>query len=169
MNKYKFNLDWSEEDEGYIATCPEFPGLSAFGETAEESLNEAQIALKLFIKSYKEDNIPLPQPELLQAFSGQFRLRLPKLLHAQAASLAVSERVSLNSFVMCAVQARVSGNQSYEKIERSILKLVAHTCRPEKFLLANNIDKHYTYGIPSQIYVSETASTTIYLTNEVNH
>ena len=41
QNKYRFDLNWSDEDDGYIAVCPEFPGLSAFGETAEESLAEA--------------------------------------------------------------------------------------------------------------------------------
>jgi len=33
VNRYSFNIEWSEEDEEYIATCPAFPGLSAFGET----------------------------------------------------------------------------------------------------------------------------------------
>jgi hypothetical protein len=39
-NRYSFNIEWSDEDEEYIATCPAFPGLSAFGETEEEALSE---------------------------------------------------------------------------------------------------------------------------------
>ena len=55
MKNYQFNLTWSEEDETYIATCPEFYGLSAFGESPEDALSEAKVALELFIESYKED------------------------------------------------------------------------------------------------------------------
>ena len=44
----KFLIAWSEEDGGYVATCPEVPGLSAFSETKEDALAEAQIALELF-------------------------------------------------------------------------------------------------------------------------
>lgn len=62
-NKYKFNLSWSDEDEGYIAVCPEFPGLSAFGDTAERALAEAQIALDLFVQSYQAKGITLPEPQ----------------------------------------------------------------------------------------------------------
>ena len=49
MPKYGFDIFWSDEDKGYIATCPDFPGLSAFGETEEDALQEAKIAMKLFL------------------------------------------------------------------------------------------------------------------------
>jgi len=36
-NKYALQIFWSEEnDEGFVAVCREFPGLSAFGETREK-------------------------------------------------------------------------------------------------------------------------------------
>ena len=44
MNKYSMVVQWSEEDEGYIATIPEFTGLSAFGVTKEEALKELEVA-----------------------------------------------------------------------------------------------------------------------------
>jgi predicted RNase H-like HicB family nuclease len=109
-NKYRFDLNWSDEDDGYIAVCPEFPGLSAFGDTAEEALAEAQIALGLFIESYKAKGIPLPKPEKAKSFSGQIRLRLPKSLHAQASRLAAEDHISLNDFLTLAVQHKVSGS-----------------------------------------------------------
>ncbi|MBA3633525.1 MAG: type II toxin-antitoxin system HicB family antitoxin [Acidobacteria bacterium] len=62
-NKYALQIFWSEDDEGFIAVCQEFPGLSAFGETREEALREAQIALDLMITTYQNNNIPLPQPK----------------------------------------------------------------------------------------------------------
>jgi len=117
-NNYKFNISWSDEDGGYIAVCPEFPGLSAFGESAEEALSEAQVALKLFIASYKDKGIPLPKPETAKSYSGQIRLRLPKSLHAQAARLAGEEEISLNQFLTLAVQHQVSGFGMHEKTKR---------------------------------------------------
>ncbi|MGC2235038.1 MAG: type II toxin-antitoxin system HicB family antitoxin [Pyrinomonadaceae bacterium] len=68
-NKYTLQIFWSEEDEAFVAICNEFPGLSAFGETREDALREAQTALDLMIKTYREKDIPLPQPKpiLLEA------------------------------------------------------------------------------------------------------
>lgn len=62
-NKYALQIFWSDEDEGFIAVCREFSGLSAFGETREDALREAQIALDLMIETYKKNNLPLPEPQ----------------------------------------------------------------------------------------------------------
>lgn len=62
-NRYAIQIFWSEEDEAFIAVCREFPGLSAFGETREDALREAQIALDLMIETYREKGIALPEPQ----------------------------------------------------------------------------------------------------------
>ncbi|MBA3601402.1 MAG: type II toxin-antitoxin system HicB family antitoxin [Acidobacteria bacterium] len=64
-NRYAIQIFWSEEDEGFIAICQEFPGLSAFGETREEALREAQTALDLMIETYRENSITLPEPQFV--------------------------------------------------------------------------------------------------------
>ena len=53
---------WSDEDEAYIATIPEFPGLSAFGDTPDEAVKEVQVVCESFIEVYKKDRIELPNP-----------------------------------------------------------------------------------------------------------
>jgi len=53
-NRYPFNIEWSEEDQEYVATCPAFPGLSAFGESEEEALREGKIALEGFMQPRAE-------------------------------------------------------------------------------------------------------------------
>lgn len=108
MTKYPFNILWSEEDAEYMATCPSFPGLSAFGETEEEALHEAKVALQLFIESYKERGIPLPNPPRNQTYSGQLRLRLSKSLHERAARMASKDGVSLNQYINNALNREVS-------------------------------------------------------------
>ena len=62
MFQYSINLMWSVKDESYIATIPEFPGLSAFGKTPEEAVKEAKIACKLFIEDMREDGEEIPKP-----------------------------------------------------------------------------------------------------------
>lgn len=61
-NKYAIQIFWSDEDDGFIAICPEFPGLSAFGLSREEALNEAEVALDSMIKSYISNGVSLPEP-----------------------------------------------------------------------------------------------------------
>ena len=62
-NRYAIQIFWSEEDEAFIAVCREFSGLSAIGETREEALHEAQIALDLMIETYLEKGFALPEPQ----------------------------------------------------------------------------------------------------------
>lgn len=66
IDKYSFTIQWSVEDDDFIARCPEFPGLSAFGSTRAEALAEGEIALGGFIESMKELGDPLPPPQLLK-------------------------------------------------------------------------------------------------------
>jgi len=67
--KYTIHIFWSSEDEGFIAACDEFSGLSAFGETREDALREAQIALDLMIDHYQAtgQRLPEPKPALIAA------------------------------------------------------------------------------------------------------
>ncbi len=112
MTKYAINIIWSDDDGEYLATCPSFPGLSAFGETEAEALHEAKAALELFIESYNERGISLPKPERKPKFSGQLRLRLPKSLHERAAQMATKDGVSLNQYITNALNREVSGEEA---------------------------------------------------------
>ena len=46
MPKYEIDIFWSGEDGAFIAVVPELPGCSAWGETYEEALAEAQVAIR---------------------------------------------------------------------------------------------------------------------------
>ncbi len=148
MFKYSINLTWSDEDDSYVATVPEFPGLSAFGETPEEAVKEAKIAVKGFVEVFKEDGEEIPEPNKLKPFSGQIRLRLPKSLHSSLSSEAKSDNVSLNTYIV----QLLSEKNSLESIKKEIDSL------------NNNIRNLFLYGreeikSSSQIYIGEGPST----------
>ena len=61
MYKYAINIFFNDEDEGYISVAPELPGCSAFGETAEEALEEIKIAADLWIETAKKEGRKIPK------------------------------------------------------------------------------------------------------------
>lgn len=126
-NRYPFTIEWSDEDKEYVATCPAFPGLSAFGKTEEKALKEGKIALAGFIKTYQANNMPLPEPVKQEAASGKFQLRLPKSLHRLAVRMARADGVSLNSYIADAVRARVAGDQLGIRVLNEVRQLLART------------------------------------------
>jgi len=98
-DKYSVRVNWSDEDQVFIATVPEFPRLSAFGDTRQEAIREALLVLEGYIEIFEEDNLPLPEPEKNREYSGQLRVRMPKTLHKKLAETAEEEGVSLNHWI----------------------------------------------------------------------
>ena len=91
----------SEEDGGgYLVTFPDLPGCMADGSTPEEAFHQAEDALKAWIKTAQEFGDPIPKPSSLSRYSGQWRMRAPKSLHAALASRAKEEGVSLNTLAI---------------------------------------------------------------------
>ena len=86
-----------DEGKGYLVEFPEIPGCYGDGATPEEAVIDAEVALQSWIDTAKEFGDPIPVPKA--NFSGQWRLRIPKSLHAELAHRAKYEGVSLNMLV----------------------------------------------------------------------
>jgi predicted RNase H-like HicB family nuclease len=157
-NRYSFNIEWSEDDQEYIATCPAFSGLTAFGESEEEALSEAKIALRGFIETCKEQNIPLPEPQVHEAYSGQFRVRLPKSLHRQAANLAASDNISLNQLVVGAVEQRVGFKRAGIQMLNELKQALAEQASRLQVVVASALTANER--VTTEETVSETSSHT---------
>lgn len=100
MDTYSCRVVWSDEDDGYIATSPEFADISAFGVTAAEAIAELEDALSAAIETYRDSGWELPEPLRVRAYSGQLRLRLPRSLHARLVEEAELDGVSLNTLLV---------------------------------------------------------------------
>jgi predicted RNase H-like HicB family nuclease len=64
MHRYGYNVFWSDADGGFIAVSPEFPRLSAFGETPEAALAELRGVLDDAVEVYQAEGWPLPVPQV---------------------------------------------------------------------------------------------------------
>lgn len=49
--RYSILIQWSDEDEAYIVTLPEFPGCHTHGDTYEEALKNGKEVLELCVES----------------------------------------------------------------------------------------------------------------------
>lgn len=117
--KYSLNIFWSEEDLSYICSSTLFPGLMAFGNTKEEALVEGEIALEGMLQSLKEEGSEIPQPDILEVYSGQFTLRLPRSFHRRLTEEAHKEGVSLNQLIMFRLSESQGRHTIIEKIEHN--------------------------------------------------
>lgn len=98
--RYSARVIWSEEDGAFVAVCPEFEGISAFGRSGPEAVHELNEALQLAVEAHRDEGWPIPQPLQELRFSGQFRLRLPRSLHGWLSERAHLEGVSLNTLAV---------------------------------------------------------------------
>lgn len=112
-NRYSVHVMADSEDGAYMALSPEFPGVSAFGDTPQEALAEMAIALEAAIATYVDEGWPLPTPRVFRQAdlpSGEFRVRLPRTLHAQLSERAQREGVSQNQLVVYLLAAGLAAN-----------------------------------------------------------
>ena len=95
---YKLEIIPDTEESGYVASYPELPGCITCGETIADAVANAEDAKKAWLTAAIEDNIEIPEPESVDSYSGQFKLRLPKTLHKTLAEDSKKEGVSMNQY-----------------------------------------------------------------------
>ncbi|MGE5284944.1 MAG: type II toxin-antitoxin system HicB family antitoxin [Actinomycetota bacterium] len=98
--KYAIVVAYSDEDEGFIATVPELPGCSAFGDTEEEAIKEIKIAASLWLSAAKKAKRPIPEPIVEKKFKGRFPLRIPEDTRRRLELEAKRQGVSLNQLIL---------------------------------------------------------------------
>ena len=86
-----------------MTSFPDLPGCHSDGETAEQAVVNGRDAVRSYLLSCKKHGDPIPKPSLPVSSSGQFRVRMPKTLHARLVAQAEREGVSLNMLVVSAV------------------------------------------------------------------
>lgn len=98
--RYRILVEWSDDDQVFIARVPVLPGCLAHGATAEDAAREAEVAAGLILDVMREDGKAPPPVDAMADYSGQLRLRLPKSLHEAVSQLATAEGVSINTLML---------------------------------------------------------------------
>lgn len=118
MTKFKYPITIrplsKEEGGGYLAEVPDLQGCVADGETVESALQEAEDAVKSWLATAKKAGDKIPEPTISDRFSGQWRIRLPKSLHAALVLRAKQEGVSLNTLAAILLAQSMGKNIQYK-------------------------------------------------------
>ena len=95
---YTVELIPDMEEGGFTVSIPALPGCLSSGETAEDACRNIEDAKREWLAAAMEDGIAIPEPDSVDDYSGQFKLRLPKSLHRQLALQSKREGVSMNQY-----------------------------------------------------------------------
>ena len=145
IDKYSVQINWSDEDECFIATSDELPHLSAFGNTYREAIQELQEAMGGYLEVLGDEN--KPQPVTLESYSGQFRVRLPRSLHRRLAKLARRENVSLNTLV---IKLLTEASTLTDVSDRSIQRSSSDKDQVAAESVSESVTKPYKPGPPER-------------------
>jgi predicted RNase H-like HicB family nuclease len=116
--KYRIQIQYSPEDEGYIATVPELPGCSAFGDTIEDAAREIQVVADAWVDTARTSHREVPEPSAERAYSGKLVRRMPPDLHRALDEGATDAHVSLNQYLVYLL-ARAIGQYEATKVTGS--------------------------------------------------
>ena len=61
MSDYHINVFYSKADGGYVADIPDLETCSAFGDTPEEALAEARVAIEGWIETALTNDMIVPE------------------------------------------------------------------------------------------------------------
>ena len=97
-NHYLKIVEWSEEDQCYVGTCPGLMLGGIHGEDEAKVYKELCQAVEEWIEIYQEDKEPLPESTAGKEYSGKFVVRVGRDLHKALAIDALRHGESLNSY-----------------------------------------------------------------------
>lgn len=100
----------AEEGGGYLISFPDFAECISDGETVDEAIENGRDALKATIAALKAKKLPVPAANSGGVASGKFVARVPKTVHAQLATRARAEGVSLNALVLTFIAQGLGAN-----------------------------------------------------------
>ena len=99
MNKpYKMEVEPDMDEGGFVVSYPDLPGCITCGETVESAVENALDAKRAWIEAALEEGIEICEPDSLDTYPGQFKLRIPKSLHRSLVEHSRKEGVSMNQY-----------------------------------------------------------------------
>ena len=95
---YRTEIVEDTNEGGFVVSYPDLPGCISCGETIETAVANAKDAKKAWLEAALEEGIRIYEPNHLEDYSGQFKLRLPRSLHRSLAEHSKQEGISMNQY-----------------------------------------------------------------------
>lgn len=95
-DRYLKIVEWSEEDQCYVGTCPGLMIGGVHGNDEAGVYKELCQTVEEWIDIYEQDGAPLPEATAGKEYSGKFVVRVGKDLHKSLAIGALRHGESLN-------------------------------------------------------------------------
>lgn len=95
---YRMEVVEDKDEGGFVVSYPDLPGCITCGETVESAVENALDAKRAWIEAALEEGIEICEPDSLDTYSGQFKLRIPKSLHRSLVEHSRKEGVSMNQY-----------------------------------------------------------------------
>ena len=96
IQHYTYRVTWSPEDGEHVGLCTEFASLSWLAKTPGAALKGIQKVVRDVVADMQASGEPIPVALAEKNYSGEFRVRVPPLVHRNLALMAAEQGVSLN-------------------------------------------------------------------------
>ena len=97
---YRMEIVPDPDEGGFVASYPDLPGCLTCGETIEAVVRNAEDAKRAWMTAALEEGVNIKEPDSLDAYSGQFKLRIPKSLHKTLTEHSRREGISMNQYCL---------------------------------------------------------------------
>lgn len=95
---YRMEIIEDKDEGGYVISYPDLPGCITCGDTIEVAVANAEDAKRSWMETAIKDGIQIREPDSLEDYSGQFKLRIPRSLHRSLAEHSKKEGISMNQY-----------------------------------------------------------------------
>lgn len=117
MNHYTYRVQWSPEDDEYVALVAEFPSLSWLAPDPAQAIAGLVSLVDSVLKDMAETGEVPPTPLTERTYSGKFLVRGSSALHRQLTIEAAEEGISVNQWAVQKLAAPGSSRVPPESLQ----------------------------------------------------
>lgn len=105
---YECVVSRSADGKGFLVEYPDLPGAAAYGGTRSEAVSAAEEVLSAWLRHAEELRIDIPAPGDARGATGEFKLHVPRGVHARLQRLSAEYDLTLSEVTSRLIVAGVS-------------------------------------------------------------
>lgn len=105
---YRIEIVKDNVEDGYVFSIPELKGCVTCADQLEKGMEMLEDAKDQWIVAAMESGFDIPEPNVIENYSGQFKLRIPKSLHKELAEKSKQEGISMNQYCLYLLSKNIS-------------------------------------------------------------